>query len=59
MNDKTKTMGEGQNVIKGIVTPRKCNCCGHHEIGIVADDGKYIPLKPGMKIIVEELLVED
>ncbi len=36
--------------IKGIVTARKCDCCGHHELGITTEDGKYIPLKPGMKV---------
>jgi hypothetical protein len=36
--------------IKGIVTARKCDCCGHHELGITTEDGKYIPLKTGMKV---------
>ena len=36
--------------ITGIVTARKCDCCGHHEIGITATDGRYIPLKPGMAV---------
>jgi len=41
--------------IKGIVNARKCKTCGHHEIGIVTDEGHYIPLKPGMKVkIIEE-----
>jgi hypothetical protein len=40
--------------VEGIVTARKCNACGHHEIGITAQDGTYLPLKPGMKIRVTE-----
>ena len=36
--------------IRGIVTARKCDCCGHHELGITTKDGKYNPLKPGMKV---------
>ena len=39
--------------IKGVVTARKCDCCGHHEIGITTDFGEYISLKPGMKIQLE------
>jgi len=32
------------------VKPRKCRHCGHHEIGIVTKDGKFIALKPGDKV---------
>ena len=39
--------------IKGVVTPRKCKYCQHHEIGIKTKGG-YLPLKPGMKIEVME-----
>ena len=43
------------SLIKGIVKAQKCKTCGHHEIGIVTDEGLYIPLKPGMKVkIVKE-----
>jgi dihydrodipicolinate reductase len=35
---------------EGIVTARTCDCCGHHEIGMVTQNGEYIRLKPGMKI---------
>jgi hypothetical protein len=38
--------------VEGVVTPRTCDACGHHEIGITAQNGTYIPLKPGMKIRV-------
>ena len=40
--------------VEGIVTARKCDACGHHEIGITAQNGTDIPLKPGMKIRVTE-----
>ena len=36
--------------IKGTVTARKCDCCGHHEMGITTENEEYIPLKPGMKV---------
>jgi dihydrodipicolinate reductase len=40
--------------MEGIVTVRTCDCCGHHEIGMMTQDGKYVRLKPGMKITVTE-----
>ena len=39
---------------EGIVTARTCDCCGHHEIGMVTQDGTYIRLRPGMKITITE-----
>ncbi|QTA87398.1 hypothetical protein [Desulfonema magnum] len=36
--------------VKGVITARKCECCGHHEIGIITDTEEYIPLKPGMTV---------
>ena len=42
--------GPGSESIEGVVTARECQCCGHHEIGITTQDGKYMGLKPGMKI---------
>ena len=38
--------------VKGVVTSRKCRHCGHHEIGIMTEDGEYRALKEGMKIIL-------
>lgn len=38
--------------LEGIVTARTCDCCGHHEIGMMTQDGKYVRLKPGMKISI-------
>lgn len=38
--------------VEGVITARTCNCCGHHEIGIVTPEGDYVPLKPGMRAAV-------
>jgi hypothetical protein len=38
--------------IKGVVISRKCSSCGHHEIGIIARGGKFLALRPGMRIAV-------
>ncbi|MFC1895069.1 DUF6946 family protein [Thermodesulfobacteriota bacterium] len=38
--------------IQGVVTARKCEHCGHHEIGITDSDGKYWPLSPGQTVDV-------
>lgn len=35
---------------KGIITSRKCPLCGHHEVGIISEDGAFQPLKPGTMI---------
>ena len=40
--------------IKGTVKSRLCECCNHHEIGIETPDGKFIALKPGMKVEIIE-----
>ena len=40
--------------MEGIVTARICDCCGHHEIGLMTQDGKYVRLKTGMKITITE-----
>jgi hypothetical protein len=34
----------------GKVIARKCPCCGHHEIGMEDSDGRFIALKPGAKV---------
>ncbi|RLB75972.1 MAG: hypothetical protein DRH24_18690 [Deltaproteobacteria bacterium] len=56
MNEKTsEERDDHKKSIQGIVTAKKCDCCGHHEIGIISRSGKYIPFKPGMKVkIIEE-----
>jgi hypothetical protein len=38
--------------IKGVVTARTCECCGHHEIGITTEDGEYIKLELGTKVTI-------
>ena len=38
--------------IRGTVTARKCQHCGHHEIGLITESGRYLPLNPGMKVEV-------
>jgi len=38
--------------MEGTVTARTCDCCGHHEIGMMTQDGKYVRLEPGMKIMI-------
>jgi hypothetical protein len=48
MND-----GDSREIsIEGTVTARTCACCGHHEIGLMTQNGEYIRLKPGMKITI-------
>ena len=36
--------------IEGIVTARKCECCGHHEMGFTTEEGAYVPIKPGIRV---------
>ncbi len=38
--------------IRGIVAARKCKHCGHHEIGLITKEGRYVPLNPGMELEV-------
>jgi len=56
MNEKSSEVKDDhKESIEGVVTARKCDCCGHHEIGITTQTGEYISLKPGMKIQIELL----
>ena len=51
MNEKSsEEKGHHKQSIQGIVTAKKCECCGHHEMGITSRTGEYIPFKPGMKV---------
>ena len=43
---------ENPSHIRGVVTAKTCDCCGHHEIGITTENGTYIPMKPGMVVEV-------
>jgi len=38
--------------ITGIVTAEKCKYCGHHEIGITTEDGRYIKLEIGTEVTI-------
>jgi hypothetical protein len=38
--------------ITGIITARDCPSCGHHEIGVITEDGTFFPLRPGTWIQV-------
>jgi len=50
MDEKSSKVKNDPKEIKGVVTARKCDCCGHHEIGIITQSGKYVPLRPGMTV---------
>lgn len=51
-------MGDRTGTVTGVVSTRDCPACGHHEVGILADDGRFYPLKPGTRIKVVEEPVE-
>ncbi len=36
--------------LNGQISMRKCQYCGHHEVGVETGNGKYFPLKPGMDV---------
>ena len=38
--------------IEGTVVAKVCECCGHHEVGVETENGKYLSLRPGDKIKV-------
>jgi hypothetical protein len=40
------------------VVVRKCGCCGHHEIGVEREDGSYLTLQPGMKVILYDTVLK-
>jgi len=55
MKTKDKQANDPRHAtLQGVVTARKCNCCGHHEMGITCDSGGYLALKPGMRVLVIE-----
>jgi len=49
----------GHAAQQGVVTARKCDCCGHHEMGITCDSGRYLALKPGMRVLVFEVEADE
>jgi len=36
----------------GTVTARNCPTCGHHEIGLVSENGVFRPLKTGTRVLI-------
>ena len=36
----------------GTVTARNCPTCGHHEIGLISENGIFHPLKTGTKVLI-------
>jgi len=38
----------------GTVTARNCPTCGHHEIGLVSENGVFRPLRPGTRVLVTD-----
>ena len=54
MARKAQDKQRSPKVITGKVKARKCRRCGHHEIGIVTKDGKFIALKPGDKVALRQ-----
>ncbi|MGD9383359.1 MAG: hypothetical protein PVH55_04860 [Desulfobacterales bacterium] len=55
MNEKScEEKDDHKKSIIGIVTAKKCECCGHHEVSITSRAGKYIPFKPGMTVKIIE-----
>ena len=51
MNEKlSEATDNNKRSIIGIVTAKKCDCCGHHEMGFISPAGTYIAFKPGMTV---------
>ena len=40
--------------IIGTVSSRRCHACGHHEVGIITEQGEFHALRPGMRIQILE-----
>ena len=45
---------EENDSIGGVVTSRRCDCCGHHEIGVATAAGDFVALRPGMRVHIEK-----
>lgn len=55
MNEKSSEEKDNhKKSIIGKVTAKKCDCCGHHEMGIITQTGTYIAFKPGMTVKIIE-----
>jgi len=53
ISSSLRTPLRGENIISGIIESRKCEHCGHHEIGILSESGEFKPLKPGTKVEIK------
>ncbi|MBW2108055.1 MAG: hypothetical protein JRI36_05235 [Deltaproteobacteria bacterium] len=40
---------------RGTIKARVCPACGHHELVLVDEQGREIPLRPGDEITLHEL----
>lgn len=54
MKPSVKSKSVQKEEIAGKVSTGICDCCGHHEVGITTDEGQFIPLRPGMKVLILE-----
>jgi hypothetical protein len=43
----------GGQEIRGRIGAHECHQCGHHELVVEVGDRFYLPLRPGMKIVIE------
>jgi retron-type reverse transcriptase len=51
-NPRSASKTTRHSPIKGVVISKKCSSCGHHEVGIITEAGRFLALKPGMKIAI-------
>ena len=51
-NPRMASKATRRSPTKGVVVSRKCSSCEHHEIGVISRTGKFLSLKPGMKIAI-------
>jgi hypothetical protein len=54
MPRKSQTNQGNSKSVGGKVKARTCRHCGHHEIGIITEDGKFVALKQGDKVVLIE-----
>ncbi len=45
-----ESKSSGDFPLNGQISMRKCQYCGHHEVGVETGSGNYFPLKPGMDV---------
>ncbi len=49
---ETKMANSKGGPFSGTVTARNCPTCGHHEIGLISENGIFHPLKPGTRVVI-------